>query len=212
MELLTVTVDDVMAWRPGPDWTRERVEALMGVRESFSALDACRCKALSDGDLLWLVLREEMLPAELLRCLAVSFAARVLHLFERLRPLDPRPREALAAALAYVAAPSLSLASNAALAAAWAAAGAAARVAARVAAWAAAGAAASDAAWAWATAGAAARAAAWDAAWAAAGAAAWAAARAAQAEETRRAVEWMAAHAISELREACAAEETTGAQ
>jgi immunity protein 5 of polymorphic toxin system len=105
------------------------------------------------------------------RLFAADCAEHVLHLFEKQRPKDQRPRKAIEAARAYAKDPSEANKR----------AGAAARAAARAAAWDAAGAAAGDAAGAaaWDAAGDAARAAAGAAARAAVGAAARAAARAA---------------------------------
>jgi hypothetical protein len=122
-----------------------------------------------------------------LRHVLVEFSCRqadgVLHIYEKLRPNDARPRKAIEAARAYergeITRAQLDAAWAAARAAAGDAAGDAAWDAARDAAGAAARAAARDAAWDAArdAAGAAARAAARDAARDAAGAAAWAAAR-----------------------------------
>jgi hypothetical protein len=130
--------------------------------------------------------------------LACDYAERVLPIFEKERPDDKRPRQAIETKLRWVA----SEATSEELAAAGDAAWAAARDAAGAAAWAAAWAAARDAAGAaaWAAARDAARAAAWAAAWAAARdaarAAAWAAARAAARDAARdaaRAAAWDAA-------------------
>jgi len=115
------------------------------------------------------------------RLFAADCVERVLPLFEKERPNDKRPREAIAVARRFANGE----ATREELAAAWAAARDAAWDAARAAAWDAAWAAAWDAAWAaaWDAAWDAARAAARAAAWAAAGAAAgavWDAARAAE--------------------------------
>ena len=117
-----------------------------------------------------------------LQSVIVEFSCRqaegVLHLFEKQYPDDPRPRNSVEAARAFMRGEITKEQLDAVRAAAWDAAGDAAWDAARDdagdAAWAAARAAARAAAWA--AAWAAARDAAWDAAWAAAGAAAWAAA------------------------------------
>ena len=137
------------------------------------------------------------------RLFAADCAEMVLPLFERERPDDTRPRDAISAARDADATSGQRAAAGDA---AWAAAGDAAGAAARDAAGDAAGAAARDAAWAaagdaaWDAARAAARAAAWaaagaaagDAAGAAAGAAAWAAARDAAGAAARDAA-WAAA-------------------
>ena len=96
---------------------------------------------------------------QILRAIAADFAESVLPIFEKVRPDDMRPRDAINVARRYLRGETTDEERAAAEAAAWAAA----RAAARAAAGAAARAAARDAAWA--AAGAAAGAAAWDAAW-----------------------------------------------
>ncbi len=144
-----------------------------------------------------------------LRLLACDYAEDVLPIFEKLRPEDSRPRDAIEDSRKYANGEIDDAAWAAARDAAWAAARDAAWDAARDAAWDAARDAARDAAWdaardaaraaAWAAARAAARAAAWDAAWAAAWAAwaaaeaawaAWAAAEAAEAAARADKKEW----------------------
>ena len=113
------------------------------------------------ADCLWALCATQQNCEKVARMMAADFAELVLPIFERERPTDMRPRDAINVARAFA----LGSVGTAARAAAWAAAGAAAWNAAGDAAWDAARAAwdaAGDAAW---------------AAWDAAGAAAWAAAR-----------------------------------
>jgi hypothetical protein len=133
--------------------------------DGLTPLQVCDLDSVSSDDRLWVLLREELIPARQLRLLACLWAERALALVQL---PDPRSVEAIAVARRYA----LGEATGRELAAA--------RDAARDAAWAAARDAARDAAMAaaWAAARAAARAAAW--------AAAWAAARAAQIADVRR--------------------------
>jgi len=147
-----VTVDDVLAWGPCPDWTPERVRTVAGRRKRWSALDVLAFRGVSAEDKLWLLLREEMVPAAVLHGLACDFAARALRRERRAgREPDPRSWAALAVKRWWIEGAAtdadLAAAGDAAGDAAWAAAGDAAWAAARAAAWAAAGDAAGAAAW-----------------------------------------------------------------
>ena len=148
---------DALRYAPGPFVSRVRLSGVVVVGDD-KACGTVRTRLAGPVD----VSRE-------LRLFAADCAERVLPIFERERPGDLRPREAIETARRDVTGDATDEELDAAWDAAWAA-GAAAGAAARAAAWAAAGAAAWDAAGAavWA-----ARDAAWDAAWAAA----WAAAR-----------------------------------
>ena len=172
-----ITVRQIMSWRPCSEYPRGRVKKIIG--SGKTPLDICALD-LPARDLLWVLLRPEIIPEMDLHQLSCTFAAGALPLWEKCFPDDRRPRIAIETKRKWVAGESTS----ADLAAAWDAAWAAAR-AAGAATGAAAGAAARAAAWA------AARAAAWDAAWAAAWAAAWTAAR--DAGDAARDAAWAAA-------------------
>ena len=78
-EMLAVTVDQVMSWPPCEDYTRERVEELFAGREAMTALEILELDIPCE-DILWAVLREELIPAETLheftcRCDAAADAA-----------------------------------------------------------------------------------------------------------------------------------------
>jgi hypothetical protein len=152
----------------------KRVAKLMGGARKWNGhgitAEQARAAGASFDDIIWAAsakARHDKDVERRLRLWLADCAARVLPIFEKHRPGDTRPRDAIMAARQFARGEI----GAAAWAAAWAAAGAAA--------WAAAGDAAGDAAWA--AAGAAAGAAAWaaagDAAGDAAGAAAWAAER-----------------------------------
>ena len=171
--MLTVTYEQFLGfgpcWLDDPDKAAE-LEAYGKLRVNWSALDILALADVPTSDRLWSVLREELIPAELLHEFACRCAELALRLIEN---PDPRSVAAIEAKRSWlrseIADSELDAARDAARAAAWDAAEAAAEAAAR----AAAEAAARDAAWA------AARAAARDAAWDAAGDAAEAAAGAA---------------------------------
>jgi hypothetical protein len=165
--MLTCTKADLRKWEACYDdaaidaaWAKH-----IGKPEA-SALDFLRAD-LPARDVLWVVLREELIPAPILHELACRFAESAIGL-ARSGP-DPRSIAAIAAKRAWLCGEITDAQLAAAMAAAWAAAWAAAMAAARDAAWAAAWAAARAAAWAAARAAAcaAARDAAWAAAWAA---------------------------------------------
>ncbi len=177
-----ISLSMIRSWGPCYD-------PAMKVSEDWSGtvLDVLALDNVSAEDKLWLVLREDLLSAKLLRLFAVSCARDVQHLMT-----DERSIRAIDAEERYAHGLATDEELRAAWAAAWDAAWDAARDAARDAAWAAAWAAAWDAAWAatrgaaWNAAWVAARGAAWDAAWNAAWAATRGAARAAQVEKLRQ--------------------------
>ena len=152
----TVSINQVMGWRPCPDYPQKRITELFAGKEFLSWEDVFALNIPTE-DKLWALLREDFIPTRDLHLLACDFAEKVLHLTG-----DPRCAEAIRVKRLWVDGKAtdgeLAAARDAAWAAAWAA---------RDAAWAA----ARDAAWA------AARDAAWAAAWAARDArdAAWAA-------------------------------------
>ena len=87
------TAEDVMSWHPCAEYTLARLKKLCGphgitARQMFS-------QRLPAADRLWAVLRPEVIPTRELRLLACDFAESVLPIFERERPADPRPREAI---------------------------------------------------------------------------------------------------------------------
>ena len=64
-KVLTVTVDQVMAWGPCDDYTHERVEELFAGREALSAMDITELD-IPAKDIIWALLREELVPANTL--------------------------------------------------------------------------------------------------------------------------------------------------
>ena len=102
MVLISVTVDDVMSWKPCKEYTRERVTALFAGRETITALDVLDMD-IPARDRLQVVLREGMLPATTLHVF-ICRAAETLLLQERAagREPDPRSWEAIAAKRAWL--------------------------------------------------------------------------------------------------------------
>ena len=101
-ELAEVTIDDIMSWGPcwiddlGEDEARRRIESLFDGRRSVTARDALKFD-ISASDRLWVVLREEMLPASLLREFACRVASDAMDRAEaRGGKVDPRSRNAIA--------------------------------------------------------------------------------------------------------------------
>lgn len=91
-----ITVDDVLALRPCPTYTRSRVEELGGGRESMTLLDVLDLD-IPAQDRLWLALRPEFFSEEELRLMAADFAERAVLAHWRNR-WDFRPAAAVVAA------------------------------------------------------------------------------------------------------------------
>jgi hypothetical protein len=163
----TVTIDEVLSWKPCDTYSREALKKLAGRKRKMSALQILALK-IPVPDRFLAILNHGFLSDKDLRLFACDCAEHVLHFFEEKYPTDKRPRKCIEVARRFALGEATAEEMAAARAAAWAAARdaawAAARAAARDAAWAAARDAARDAAWA----------VAWDAAWDAARDAAWA--------------------------------------
>ena len=89
IKVLKVTVDQVMSWEPCDDYTRERVEELFAGRESLSALEITELD-IPAKDIMWAVLCEELLPAEILHKFACRCAEQAL-IREREAGREPDP-------------------------------------------------------------------------------------------------------------------------
>jgi hypothetical protein len=90
----TVTVDEVMAWRPCDSYPRARVEELWAGRRGLTALEILDLKVPGE-DRLWTVLRNEFFTDAELRELACDYAESVIGYYEREFPGDDRPRNAI---------------------------------------------------------------------------------------------------------------------
>ena len=99
LETLSITIDDLLSWGPCRDYLE--LGRLAAGRERWTALDILALDQ-PPGDLLWVVLRTELIPERVLHELACDFAEHVLYLFERVRPEDGRPRAAIEAKRAWL--------------------------------------------------------------------------------------------------------------
>src|SRR3990167_646278 len=97
-----LTVDDIMTWKPCK--TREEITKLFNKRSSLSLLQICDLK-ITNNDVLWVLVQanNEGALSNILIAFAIYCAESVLPLFEAKYPDDNRPREAIAAAKAYMA-------------------------------------------------------------------------------------------------------------
>ena len=85
-----LTIDLVMSWNPCKEYTLERVEELFAGREALTPQEVAALD-IPAKDKLWVLLRGEILPAEVLHELACKFAERPL-LRERDAGREPDPR------------------------------------------------------------------------------------------------------------------------
>ena len=152
----SVTLEDVLSWKPCGGYEEDRLLVLGDGRESITAADVLELDIPAE-DRLWAVLRKEMLPEPLVHEAACRFAEVHLSKYEDKYPGDDRPRAAIAAKRKWLRGEITNKQLSAARSAAWSAADSAARSAADSAAWSAAR----------------------SAAWSAADSAAWSAARSA---------------------------------
>jgi len=89
---MKITTDRIMSFRPCASWPRARVEAAV---EAAGGDLATLLRTIPEQDALWLVLREDFIPAPALHELACKYAEDVLPIFEAAHPNDKRPREAI---------------------------------------------------------------------------------------------------------------------
>ena len=94
---MEITVPMIRDWEPCYDPTRYVNENWEG-----TIWDILGHTELSTKDKFWVVLREELLPADLLHEFACRCAEDVLHVFEKKYPNDDRPRKAIEAKRRYV--------------------------------------------------------------------------------------------------------------
>ena len=100
--LTAITVKMIMQWNSCEDYSEERVRQLFGDRESVSLLEVCNAEHIPVVDRLWLLLREEIIPAPVLHEFACWCAERALPAWEKRCPGDNRPRLAIEAKRAWL--------------------------------------------------------------------------------------------------------------
>ena len=96
---LSITIDNLLSW--GPCRNHDKLRDLAADRERWTAIDILALDQ-PPGDLLWVVLRPELIHDRVLHELACDFAEHVLHLFEGMYPDDARPRAAIEAKRAWL--------------------------------------------------------------------------------------------------------------
>ena len=96
---LSITIEDLLSWGPCRD--HQELCAMAAGRERWTALDILALDQ-PPSDLLWVVLRPELIPEHVLHELACDFAEHVLHLFEGVHPSEDRPRAAIEAKRAWL--------------------------------------------------------------------------------------------------------------
>ena len=141
--LKKITPKRIRSWAPCTEWADgDRIEVAFRANKLRSAapLQIAPCKDISAEDRLWLLLREEIIPARELRLLACKWAERALRADRKAgREPDERSWNAVSVARRFAngkaTSEELEAAREAAWLAAWWAAWEAAREAAREAAW-----------------------------------------------------------------------------
>lgn len=96
------TIDDLLSWRPCPDYPARRIRELAGDAISFTALGVLRREDIPTKNRLWVVLRPEMLGALFVPA-ACDIAAHVLPVYEAAYPNDMRPRRCITIVRRFVA-------------------------------------------------------------------------------------------------------------
>ena len=117
----TVTIAEVLAWKPCEEYTKERLRKLAGRRRKMSGLQILALK-IPVADQFWAILKHGFLSDKDLRLFACDCAEHTLHFFEEKFPADKRPRDCIAVARRFASGE----ATVEEMDAAWAAAGAAA--------------------------------------------------------------------------------------
>ena len=94
----TATIDDVLSWGPYSDYTKKIITKLFADRESLTAQDILKLNIPAKVR-LWIVLREDMLDANILHEFACRCAEEALKLIDN---PDPRSIAAIVAKRAWL--------------------------------------------------------------------------------------------------------------
>jgi len=97
---VNVTLDQVMEWHPSEHFTRDRMLAITRGRETLD-VRAVSMLPLPPEDLLWVLLRPELIDPMTLRKLCADFSIHTIHVYEADHSDDKRPRLAVDAARAF---------------------------------------------------------------------------------------------------------------
>ena len=80
--MLTVTVDDLWSWEPCAKWTPARVNRIIrkygAGQESWDVYDILNLEEVEHLDRMWLILRPEVLPIDVLHELSWRFTEHIL--------------------------------------------------------------------------------------------------------------------------------------
>ena len=74
----TVTVDDILAWKPCSEWDRDRIQASFGKRKHVTPLEILAAERVPCEDRLWCLLRPEFLSKRDSQLFACDCALRAL--------------------------------------------------------------------------------------------------------------------------------------
>jgi len=96
-----ITVEQIMSWGPCDDYPEPRVRELFGDHKSVTPIEILDYPGIPVADRLWVLLREDIIPARELREFACDCAERVLPLWDARYPDDARPRDCIAVARRY---------------------------------------------------------------------------------------------------------------
>ena len=96
-----ITVEQIMSWGPCDDYPEPRVLELFGDHKSVTPIEILDYPGIPVADRLWVLLREDIIPARELREFACDCAERVLPLWDARYPDDARPRDCIAVARRY---------------------------------------------------------------------------------------------------------------
>lgn len=96
-----ITLEMVLRWKPCKRYSQERILKLGNGLESLTPLEAFNLP-IPKYDILWLLLRPEIIPEKELYLLACFFAEPAVEIYEKHYPGDLRPRNAIAAKRAWV--------------------------------------------------------------------------------------------------------------
>ena len=98
----TVTVDDILSWRPHKDYSEEYIRKLCPSRNEVNILELLEFR-IPEHNRLWIAARTDFLSETELRLFLCDTAASVLETYESRFEGDKRPRQAIEAARSFAA-------------------------------------------------------------------------------------------------------------
>src|SRR5574337_1565285 len=95
--MINLTPELVFSWGPCEDYTQDVLESLLGDGKTpLEIIDGYEAAGVPADDVLWLLLRPEIVPERELHLLACDYAAGVVDIYERAYPTSPRSRRSTA--------------------------------------------------------------------------------------------------------------------